>query len=345
MTVSAPSSFLEVCFDTLATDQEQQLALFNMDLPGTIRMVIRRAFISIATLVLLIITLGFTSPLFAGGGAFIQPKGEGFLTLFGGTGSTENYYNIRGNLRKFDTVGTVFTATTFGLGYDYGITDALELNVELPIGYYSVTSETRFPDRSIFAPAYYGLGATYQLSGEGLHLSASTMLKAPPGYHRGIYDDPAHPTFLSDGYFQITSMVHTGFAEEGLWFKGGVGYNWRDEEPEDEIIYYAEVGSSKVEGAGIFAGIQGVVSMGDPSMPGRPFYAGSSATNPDDVRFNGGQGIFRTIEAESYLAVNAGAYVYVMDDLMVNGRYLVRLSGTNTLAIQGVYLGAGYHIR
>ena len=45
------------------------------------------------------------------------------------------------------------------------------------------------PTRSIFTPSYLGIGATWQFSREKLVASISSMLKIPPGFHRGIYDE------------------------------------------------------------------------------------------------------------------------------------------------------------
>jgi hypothetical protein len=268
-------------------------------------------------------------------------KGKGIVSIYGGSARATRFYNTSGELQRYDTLQTDFVATTFGLGGNYGLTDELQLDVDVPLVYYSLTSSDRFPDRSIFAPAYVGVGATYQLITSPLGASVSVMGKIPPGFHRGIYDDPKHPSFLSDGFFQVTSSLNLGLVIDKSWVKGSVGYNWRDEEPLDEIIYALEVGLSKVEGTGVFLGCNGVVSTGDATKPARPFYAGA-AGGGTDVVVDGGTGRFSTIDRENYFAVNAGAYVDLTDHLVINGKYIVRLFGTNSLALQGAYLGLGY---
>jgi hypothetical protein len=281
-------------------------------------------------------------PLLAGGGAFTLEEGEGRANIYGGTAAAKNYYDIDGNLRLFDSVQTQFSATTFGITVDYGLTGALELNFDMPVGYYQLTSKSLFPDRTIVAPAYIGLGATYRITPDKLSTSVSTMLKVPPGFHSGIYDDPEHPTFLSDGYFQWTTMLNVGFKHDDVWVKGSAGYNWRDEEPLDEILYSMEVGLSRVEGTGIFVGAGGVVTTGDVTKPLRPFYAGASGDIEERSRRNGGTGRFSTIDRENYFAVNAGAFVDITSSISLNGRYIVRLFGANSLLLQGGYLGIGY---
>jgi hypothetical protein len=275
-------------------------------------------------------------------GPFILPEGKGFIHIYGGAGRTGNYFNINGTIKPFDSLETAFTATLFGVSFDYGLLSGLELNIDVPIGYFRVSSVSKFPDRSIFSPVYYGIGATYQLTNNGFFSSISSMLKIPPGFHRGIYDDPAHPSFLSDGYFQLTTGLNLGYAAPEVWIKGGVAYNWRDEEPLDEIVYQAEIGFSRVEGTGIFVGTNGVISTGDVTQPLRPFYVGASGSPEDLGRLDGGRGRLSTIDRETYLAITAGAFVYVTDNLMLDGRYTLRLFGQNSLNLPGAFIGAGY---
>lgn len=277
-----------------------------------------------------------------GGGSFLLPSGKGVVRIYGGAGSAEGYYTATGEQHRFDTLQTSFVATMFGITADYGVMDGLELNVELPVGYFRIHSKERFPDRSIFSPVWFGIGGTYQITSGSVQTSVSSMLKIPPGFHQGIYDDPNHPTFLSDGYFQLTTAAHVGVAMEETWLKGSIGYNWRDEEPLDEIIINAEVGFSRVEGTGIFVAAQGVLSTGDVASPARAFYAGAAGSTEAQQRLDGGSGKFLTIDRENYVAVSAGAFVSITDDLSIDGRYNVRLFGANTLALQGAFLGLGY---
>lgn len=277
------------------------------------------------------------------GEPLVLAPGKGSVYIYGGSASATRYYNVNGDLKRFDTLRTEFTATTFGLTVNYGLMDDLELNLDVPIGYYSLTSQTRLPDRSIFSPTYYGVGATYQLSRGKVNASVSAMVKVPPGFHNGIYDDPKHPSFLSDGFLQASAGLNFGFNLTENWFKGNIAYNWRDEEPADEILYNAEVGLSKVPGIGIFVGINGVQSTVDATHPTHPFYAGTSGSETEQARIDGGRGEFRTIDRENYFAVYAGAYVNVIGNFFLSGKYAVRLFGTNTLVLPGAYLGAGYN--
>ncbi len=276
------------------------------------------------------------------GDAFLQPKGKGEIRVYAGGGSTRNYYNVDGNQRLFDSLETSFLAINFGASFDYGLLDRLELNLNLPMGYYAVSSLSRFPDRSIFSPVWYGVGLTCQITRGTLFTSVSSQVKIPPGFHEGIYDDPNHPTFLSDGYWQWTNTINVGYAGDELWVKGSGGYNARGEEPADEIVYSAQIGISRVEGTGIFVGVEGVASTEDASQPLRPFYAGAAGSETEKLRQDGGTGRFRTIDRENYLAVKPGAFVSITDRVTLGADFSLRLLGTNTLALWGFYLGAGY---
>jgi hypothetical protein len=280
--------------------------------------------------------------LFAGGGPFILSPGQGEVYVDGGWGRTGNYYDTEGNLKLFDSVQTSFSLVTLSLRANYGLNGGLELNLNVPVGYYQLTSKKLFPDRSIFQPVYVGIGATYELTHEVVSTTLGSMLKIPPGFHRGIYDDPAHPSFLSDGYLQWTTTLSGGMKLKENWIKAGIAYNWRDEEPLDEILYTAELGFSRVEGAGAFVGVNGVVSTGDVRHPARPFYAGASGDSEEVVRRSGGSGRFSTIDRESYLAIHAGANVDITDHISLEGRYDIRLFGINSLSLQGGYFGIGY---
>jgi len=295
----------------------------------------------IASLLIIIVSIAAGSDLRAGE-PITSAKGKGIIAIYGGSARATSYYNIRGVLRRYDTLNTDFVVTTFGLWGNYGLTDDLQLDFDMPVNYCGISSEDRFPDRSIFQLAYIGVGGTYQITRGALNSSLSAMAKIPAGFHRGIYDDPEHPSFLSDGMFQVTTSLNLGFTYDKVWVKGSAAYNWRDEEPLDEILYALEVGLSKIEGTGIFVGCSGVVSTGDVTMPLRPFYAGASGDAVELGRYDGGTGRFSTIDRENFLAVNAGAYVDIFDQLVVSGKYTVRLLGTNSLALQGAYLGVGY---
>jgi hypothetical protein len=300
------------------------------------QMLVRLAPLSLALLLL-------AAPHASAGGPFVAEPGKGYAHLYGGSIRADHYYNTAGTLRPYDTLKTELNAVMFGITGEYGIAEGLELNLDLPFGIFTLSSESLFPDRQIVSPTYLGIGGTYQISSGNLSTSLSTMVKIPPGFHDGIYDDPEHPTFLSDGFLQVTTMLNAGFRHKDMWLKGGAGYTWRDEEPIDEIPFNVEVGFSRVEGTGIFVAVSGVVSTGDVTQPLRPFYAGSSGTIEDRQRNDGGRGILRTIDRENYVTVGAGAFVDLFETVTVTGRYELRLFGSNTLAMRGVMLGIARH--
>ncbi len=277
------------------------------------------------------------------GDAFLQSTGEGeawFSVSFAGT---RNYFSGDGETRLFDSLETTFTSWTFGLSADYGLLDNLELNVDLPIGYYSLTSASRFPDRSIFAPAWLGVGLTYAKAFGRLRAGVSSHLRIPPGFHNGIYDDPEHPTFLSDGYLQFLNVLHLAYGGDEFWMKGSVGYNLRGEEPVNEIVYSGQLGLSRVQGTGVFVGFAGVIATEDPSDPLRPFYAGASGGEEgEELRQDGGTGHFATIDRETYFALRPGGFVQIGDDLTLSAQYQVILFGYNTLRLNTISLSGGW---
>ncbi len=268
--------------------------------------------------------------------------GRGRAIVYGGWLGADHYKDIYGNLKRFDTVGTSFNALIFGLSADYGLIDGLEANLELPLGYFSLTSNSRFPKRSIFAPVYLGLGATYGILGGTYPISLSGMIRIPPGFHNGIYNDSLHPSFLSDGFLQGALGINLGYVGEEIWIKANAAYNWRAEEPVDEIQLGGTIGFTKVEGTGITVAVKGVIPTEDVTQPARPFYAGASGNAEERRQADGGTGRFLTIDREEYVTFEAGAYVNITTRFLLTGNYSIRLGGRNTLILAGGFLGVGY---
>lgn len=281
--------------------------------------------------------------LLSAGNPIVLDHKKGSVTLYGGSFSTEHFYDIDGNLRRFDTNGSRFSAVLLGATLRYGLASGIELNGELPLAWFSLVSKRRFPDRSIFAPSFVGLGGTVQLVRDSsFNASADAMLKIPPGFHRGIYNDPDHPSFLSDGFFQAAAGLNLSLWAEPILLKGRMAYNWRDEEPVDEFQYALSAILTRVEGTGIQVGFEGVVPLADVARPAQPFYAGASGSAEQIGRIDGGTGRFATIDREVYIALNAGAYVNITRSIVVSGNYSIRLAGTNSLALAGAFLALGY---
>ncbi len=271
--------------------------------------------------------------------AFLQKRGEGEIWIYGGGGSTKTIYDADGTQRLFDTAGTRFGAYALGVDFDYGLTDRIELNASLPLGWFTLRSENNFPDRSIVAPAYLGLGGTVAITEGDFRSALALQLRIPPGFHDGIYDDPNHPSFLSDGWFEVRTTLAGAYAGSGYWLKGGATYGWRAEEPEDEIVLTAQAGLNRVEGTGIFIGAEWVMSLGDPSNPARPFYAGSDG---DSGEFTGGTGRMTSNAEEEYLVLAPGAYFDFLKDWTISTQYRLRLVGTHTIRLNALYLAVGH---
>lgn len=292
---------------------------------------------------LVVLALLSSAGVLQAGDPVVLAPGKGSLIVYGGSLSADHFYDINGDLRRFDTNVTRFLAVLFGTTFRYGLATDVELNVELPLAYLSLTSKKRFPDRSIFAPSYVGIGGTYQLiRGDIFNASGDAMLKIPPGFHRGIYDDPNHPSFLSDGFFQATAGANVSLWTEPILLKGRAAYNWRDEEPVDEFQFSLSGILTRVEGTGIHVGFDGVIPLADVTQPLLPFYSGASGTPEQVSRIDGGTGRFATIDREFFIALNAGAYVNITNSILVSGNYTIRLGGKNSLALGGAFLALGY---
>ena len=269
--------------------------------------------------------------------AFLQPAGESSLWMTAGGGSTRTMFDTDGEERLLDTLGTDFTSYVLALSFDYGLTDEIELNATLPIGYVSTTSDL-FPDRSILAPYWLGLGGTWRFLDGPLRMAGRLEIRVPPGFHSGIYDDPEHPSFLSDGYLEVQTGLSVAWSSPSAWIKAGAAYAARAEEPEDAIVGSLELGYSSIPGSGIFLNLSGEASLADPSRPSRPFFAG--ATSAGEV-FDGGTGRLLTIERQAFLDVAPGLYVDLGEDISAALQYNIRLLGVHTLRLNGLYLSVG----
>ena len=287
---------------------------------------------------LFLLPAGPTASLFGQSDAFLQEEGAWEVWISGGGGSTTTLFDTDGTQRLFDTAGTTFGAWGLSVSADYGISDRLELNLSLPIGYYTLTSDRRFPDRSILAPAWLGIGATWGITTGEIRTAAGVEVRIPHGFHQGIYDDPNHPSFLSDGFLEVRGSLMAAYATPKFWIKGSAGYALRGEEPVDELFGSVQVGHSSVAGTGIFIGVEGVTSTSDPSEPTRPFYAGADG---DLTEFSGGVGRMRTIEREAYLTVAPGAFFDLRENLTISTQYRLRLLGVHTVRLNGLFAGVG----
>lgn len=295
--------------------------------------------VPVALILLFLLSVPSGLSLFAQSDAFLQPQGKAEVWLSGGGGSTKTIFDTDGRQRLFDTAGTTFGAYVLTVSVDYGLADNLELNASLPLGYLTLRSDVKFPDRSILAPLYLGLGATWGLRSGPLRGALTLQLRIPPGFHDGIYDDPNHPTFLSDGYLELLAGVAAAWSSDAVWVKGTTGVSLRAEEPADHLFAAIEVGHSRVEGTGVFIGLEGVTSLSDPAEPLFPFYAGADG---DLEEFSGGTGRMRTIDRESYLVIAPGAFFNLGAAWTISSQYRVRLLGLHTVRLNGLYVGAGH---
>lgn len=265
-----------------------------------------------------------------------------FEVMFSG-GKTSSYYGIDGSTRLFDIIGTTLTSVTLTNKIDLKLTSNLTANMELPLNYIYLISDSLFPERSILNIKHFGIGLTYSfLNSSNFVLGFSSMFKIPNGFHQGLYNDTKYLSFWGDGYFQFNSNGIIKYKLEDQFIKFTLGYNWRDEEAKDEILYKVEAGTSKTKGTGLLLFCEGVVSTKNPANPSKAFYPGSSGESYNNEVTQGGDGKFYMIESENYTSLGAKVIVYLTNDLFLDGSYSIKLFGVNTLLLNQANFGIGY---
>jgi|GEM_PF-2043574 len=287
------------------------------------------------------------------GDAFgILSPGRLLVKFDGGALSADHYYGVASELRRFDTNGTSYTRLFARPSVRYGLFDRFDLSLELPLTYERLTSAERFPERSIGRLASVDLGAGWGalqfFSSNDTAITSRTSiavrgrLSIPTGFHNGLDNDPKHPSFLDDGALEGELGLAGVYVTPELEIGGRVGYRMRGEELEDEIPWSLSIDLTRIRGAAIGVGAFGAVSVADPSHPSRPFYAGSSGTAAEQTEIDGGRGIFRRPDRETYAGIHAGVTVDLGDTWSLGAHYGVRLVGTNALGMSGAWLTVGY---
>ncbi|HZV12671.1 MAG TPA: hypothetical protein VFA55_05605, partial [Candidatus Kapabacteria bacterium] len=140
-----------------------------------------------------------------------------------------------------------FTAAVLTLYGEWGATNDLTLIGEIPFGHYEYSEDdtvSSFKDALTPPFTYVGVGGRYALWRTGnTVVSVSNMVHIPPGFHRGLYDDPNYP-FLSDGYFENISAAEFGTSFIWGWVEGKIAYHARDEDPSNQLEMQCTVGFS-----------------------------------------------------------------------------------------------------
>ncbi|HET7152715.1 MAG TPA: hypothetical protein VFJ29_03045 [Candidatus Kapabacteria bacterium] len=190
-----------------------------------------------------------------------------FSLMFGGTARAEGWTQPEGKVefipslfyysaaREFSSDGLLYdfsnsgslTAVILTLYGEWGVTNDLTLIGEVPFAHFEYQeSDSAGSFRDVLTPpfTYIGVGGRYALWRIGnTVVSVSNMVHVPPGFHRGLYDDPTHP-FLSDGYFENISAAEFGASFTWGWLEGKIAYHARDEDPSNQLELQCTAGFS-----------------------------------------------------------------------------------------------------
>lgn len=270
------------------------------------------------------------------------------VRLDAGSVSADHYYGVNGDLRRFDTSGTTYNRIFVHPSARYGLGGRFDVSLALPYTYERLTSTERFPERSIARLASVDLGAGWtalntRSESNAINLAVRGSLSIPTGFHNGIYDDPEHPSFFDDGAMEGELGFAGVYATSEIQLGLKTGYRMRGEELEDVIPWSLGLDMTRIEGAAIGVSAFGVFSAKDPSQPGHEFYAGTSTSEQSAI--DGGRGILRRPDRESYVAIRAGASVDIGDMWNLAAHYAVRLAGTNSFGLSGAWLTLGYRMK
>ncbi len=300
--------------------------------------------------VLWIVLVGYVGvPAFAGG--WPQPEGRLYLKAYGGVYSAASYYDANGDLiadnkatltEPGDTVQRVvmmteeFDGLVGGIYGEYGLTPDLTLVLDIPIGHITLRRKGQYSEQlpddnfrsyridtlfALTAPAYYGIGARYQIgASEKLHTNLTASLYIPPGFSTPILNNP-DDEFLSDGAFQVRAGIELGIPSSFGWVAFHALYNWRGEELQDEALFHAELGFNKVENAFFKFHMDVLQSM----------------SSFDGVEFTPS----KTLLQENYVSAGASFTMFLSAAWFADVDYSVRIFGANTWNLSTVVVGTG----
>lgn len=230
--------------------------------------------------------------------------------------SASREFSSDGILYDFSHMGS-FTAVVLTLYGEWGVTNDLTLIGEVPFAHFEYAEDdtvSSFKDALTPPFVYVGVGGRYALWRVGRTVvSVSNMVHVPPGFHRGLYDDPQYP-FLSDGYFENISALEFGTSFKWGWVEGKVAYHARDEDPSNQLEVQCTAGFSSQKSVTAKVTLGAMKTLAP--LPDTP-------VNPR-----------LTIAQENYVWLDT-QFMFKFSGFSVGAGFNVRVVGQHTLDIDG----------
>jgi len=218
-------------------------------------------------------------------------KGTIDVKMFGGKDAGSSFFNLEGKVRTEKELPYnkdkkyIFNLTEYiyGARAEYAVSDNFALSLSIPLNYskliekadttvISINNQVSPPDTStetyrktigeysLFQPEYFGIGARYKLYSKKIQAAWLFEGRIPPGFHRGIHDDPDYE-FLSDGAFEALTGFSLNVKFKKSWLETAILYNYRDEELSDQFIFHTQFGVSTVPGSKLLGFVNFIQSM------------------------------------------------------------------------------------
>lgn len=221
----------------------------------------------------------------------------------------------------------------------YSITDDLIARIKMPIAFYTLDetydkdSNNRFPvdtnNKILKRPSYsltqldyFSIGAAYQISKGRFFSSIMSELLIPPGFHKGIFNDPDYD-FLSDGALQFIFGARAGIDLNGLKIGGQAEYHFRDEEFSNQLCATIEVALTTVEDTELRGYIKKISNMDS--------WNSDFLVNPR-----------LTTVQEDILSLGFSFEMIVDKTFIGNFNYELPIAGKNTLNVGGFTIAITY---
>ncbi len=302
------------------------------------------------------ILLALFLPLFITTAAYCQTefykKGTIDVKMFGGKNAGSSYFNLEGKLRTEKKLPYdpdkkyIFNLTeyVYGARAEYAVNDNFAFSLSIPLKYsklikkadttiVTVNNQVSPPDTStesyrktigeysLFQPEYFAIGAKYKLYSKKIQAAWLFEARIPPGFHRGIHDDPDYE-FLSDGAFEAITGFSLNAKFQKSWLETAVLYNYRDEELVDQFIFHTQFGVSTVPGSKLLGFVNFIRSTG---------------SFEDAVEFDPKE----TILQKNLFNLGFMFQLFFTENLYGEFSYKVNLLGKNAWNLGGFLIGAG----
>lgn len=230
--------------------------------------------------------------------------------------SAQRQYSPTGGMTHIYYDGT-FNMTVLTLYGEWGATEDLTIIGDIPVFHaaFEARDSLHTYTRTLTAPSYVGAGmryAVYRTAGTVVSLAAA--LHVPPGFHRGLFDDPSHG-FLSDGYFEAVAGIECGATTRWGWVEAATLFHARDEEAVNELEMRGVVGFSSQKLVKVKISVIAMKALAP--LPDLPL------------------NVEETTTAEDYVWMDGQVLFTVAPNVTVAASLGVRVLGAHTLALSG----------